>query len=188
MVRAPRSQYDSRYHHDRYYPRPGYVVPALPRGSARIGFRGGSYYFDRGVWYRPSGARFVVVAPPFGIVVPVLPPAYVALRIAGAPYYYADGAYYAPAPGAAGYTVVPPPPGADLAQPIEQPPQALAQAPAAPPEPIFYPRNGQSAGLTEADRRDCNRWATTQPNAVADADVFQRAVAACMDGRGYTVR
>ena len=60
---GPRAQmrYDSRYHHDRYYPRPGYVVPALPRGSVRIAYRGGSYFFHGGVWYRPSGARFVVV-------------------------------------------------------------------------------------------------------------------------------
>ena len=55
-------------------------------------------------------------------------------------------------------------------------------------DPIFYPRNGQSAEQTEADRQDCNRWATTQPNAMNDASIFQRATFACMDGRGYTVR
>jgi hypothetical protein len=55
-------------------------------------------------------------------------------------------------------------------------------------EPVIYPRNGQSAAQTEADRQECNRWATTQPAAVADAQVFQRAVAACMDGRGYTLK
>ncbi len=55
-------------------------------------------------------------------------------------------------------------------------------------EPIFYPKNGQSATLLENDRRDCNRWATTQPNAMADASIFQRATYACMEGRGYTVR
>jgi len=62
-------------------------------------------------------------------------------------------------------------------------PQAATAA-----EPIFYPRNGQSAEQTEADRRDCNRWATTQRGAMADAGIFQRATFACMDGRGYTVR
>lgn len=39
----------------------------------------------------------------------------------------------------------------------------------------------------EAERRECKRWATTQPAALADASVFQRAVAACLEGRGYTV-
>jgi alkanesulfonate monooxygenase SsuD/methylene tetrahydromethanopterin reductase-like flavin-dependent oxidoreductase (luciferase family) len=56
------------------------------------------------------------------------------------------------------------------------------------PDPIIYPRGGQSPEQTEADRQACNRWATTQPSAMADASVFQRAMAACLDGRGYTVR
>ncbi len=56
------------------------------------------------------------------------------------------------------------------------------------PEPIVYPRNGQSPAQTEADRRACDRWAMTQPSAMADASVFQRATLACMDGRGYTLR
>ena len=91
-----------------------------------------------------------------------------------------------------GYAVVAPPPGADAAQPAPMagPPVAVT-APAAAgaiPEPIVYPRNGQNATQTEADRRECNRWATGQPQAVSDAGVFQRAMAACLDGRGYTVR
>ena len=58
----------------------------------------------------------------------------------------------------------------------------------APPDPVIYPRNGQGAAQTESDRRACDRWAMTQPNAMADASVFQRATLACMDGRGYTMR
>jgi hypothetical protein len=56
------------------------------------------------------------------------------------------------------------------------------------PDPVIYPRNGQSAQQTEADRQECNRWATTQPQALADSSVFLRAVDACMDGRGYTTK
>jgi len=56
------------------------------------------------------------------------------------------------------------------------------------PDPIFYPRNGQSAEALENDRRDCNRWATTQNGAMTDASIFQRATLACMEGRGYTVK
>jgi hypothetical protein len=173
---------DQRYHHDHYYPARGQVVATLPGGSLSIGFGGGNFFVHGGVWFRPQGGRFVVVAPPLGVVVPLLPPAYVSLWIGGAPYYYANGVYYQPAPGQ-GYTVVAPPPDAAAAQPV--PP---APPPSMPPDPIIYPRSGQSAAQTEADRQDCNRWATTQPSAMADASVFQRAVAACMDGRGYTVR
>ena len=67
------------------------------------------------------------------------------------------------------------------------PPAPVVYAPAR-AEPVIYPRNGQNNAQLEADRRDCNRWATTQPAAMADAGVFNRAVEACMDGRGYTLR
>jgi hypothetical protein len=186
---GPGFRLDERYHHDHYYPPRGYAVPVLPRGAVSIAFGGGNYFFHGGVWFRPFGGRFVVTVPPIGVVVPILPPAYVTLPMAGGPVYYANGVYYAPAPGQ-GYTVVPPPPGADSVQPLPPPPPppATPTTPPPPPDPIVYPRNGQSAAQSEADRQECNRWATTQPNAVADASVFQRAVAACLDGRGYTVR
>ena len=125
----------------------------------------------------------MVVLPPMGITVPMLPPAYATLWIAGAPYYYANdyanGVYYAAAPGQ-GYVVVAPPQGVDAVQPV------LAPKPL--PQPIVYPRNGQSAAQTESDQQECTRWATSQAGAMADASVFQRAVSACLDGRGYTVR
>lgn len=177
--RDQRLRLDQRYQHDHYYPHRGQVVPALPRASVSIGFGGGSYFFHGGVWFQPRGGRFVVVVPPRGIVAPALPPAFSTLWIGGLPYYYANDVYYMRAQGP-GYVVVAPPPNAELAQPLP--------APTPLPDPIIYPRNGQSAEQLEQDRQDCNRWATTQPQAMADAQVFQRATAACMDGRGYTVR
>jgi hypothetical protein len=69
---------------------------------------------------------------------------------------------------------------------VEAPP--AVPAPPARPDPVIYPRNGQSAQQLEADRQECNRWATTQPAALADSSVFMRAVDACMDGRGYTTK
>lgn len=176
----PRLGLDQRYHHDHYYPRPGVAMAALPARSVSIGFHGGNWFLHGGVWFRPVGSRFVVALPPIGIVTPLLPPDVVSLWIGGAPYYYANDVYYAPAPGQ-GYVVVAPPPGAETVQPV-------AAAPAGLPEPIVYPRAGQSAAQTDADLQDCRRWAATQPGAPADASVFQRAVAACMEGRGYTVR
>ncbi len=175
VFRTPHIQFDALHRHNHYYPVPGYAVPTLPVGSLSIRFSNTNFFFHGGVWYRPVGTRFVVVLPPIGIYVSILPPAYTTLWIGSSIYYYANGVYYAPA-GVDGYVVVAPPPSADSAQP------------APPPEPVIYPRNGQSAEQTETDRRECNRWATTQPAAVADAGVFQRAFAACMDARGYTVR
>lgn len=71
-----------------------------------------------------------------------------------------------------------------------EPPPVAAPLPVQPsaPDPVIYPRNGQDAQQTEYDRQQCNRWATTQPAAMADAAVFKRAVEACMDGHGYSVR
>lgn len=93
------------------------------------------------------------------------------------------GSYYY-RPWYPGYVVVQPPPVAYYDAPAF--PREPVVAPA--PDPIIYPGNGQSAAQTEADRQDCNRWATTQPRAMADANIFHRATLACMEGRGYTVR
>lgn len=110
-----------------------------------------------------------------GIGVPlVVGPGYYGPGYYGPGYYGAWPAYPAP-------VVVAPP--VAYAEPAAQP------APAKPaPEPIFYPRQGQSAAQVEADRQECNRWATTQPAAMADASVFHRATLACMDAHGYTAR
>jgi hypothetical protein len=173
--RNPHWVYDSRHHLNHYYPARGEVVLGLPAGAIAVRFRNERFFFHGGVWFRPSGPRFVVVAPPIGIVVSVLPPAYVTRWVGGAPYYYANGTYYAPAPG--GYVVAAPPPNIDTAPP--PPPSA--------PEPVIYPRNGQSPEQTSADRSACAQWATREA-AGKEASVYQRAFAACMDGRGYTVR
>jgi hypothetical protein len=175
--RPPQLHLDPRHQHDRYYPRRGYVAPALPPGSAHITFQGRPYYFHGGVWFRPSGSGFVVVMPPVGIVLPLLPAVHVRLWIGGMPYYYANGIYYAAAPGPA-YVVVAPPPGVEGAR-AERNTAA---------EPVIYPREGQSDEQTEADRLECNAWAEEQPGAAADPEVFMRAIEACMDGRGYSVR
>lgn len=70
---------------------------------------------------------------------------------------------------------------------VQTPPQPVPST-TRPADPVIYPSQGQSAQQTEADRQDCNRWATTQPSAMADASVFHRATLACLEGRGYTVR
>ena len=100
-------------------------------------------------------------------------------------YYYSRPYYYP------GYVIVEPPPVVYReAQPVPPAPAAPVREPAAKavPDPIFYPRDGQSAAQAEADRVECNRWATTQPSAMSDASVFHRATLACMEGHGYVVK
>jgi len=134
-----------------YAPAYGSYVNGLPTGSVSVSVGGGRYWRHGGVWYRPWGPRWVVVAPP---VMMGPPPVIVQERPA--------------------VVVEEGPP------PVRIPPSR--------PDPIIYPRQGQNAHQTEADRQDCNRWATTQPSAMGDASIFYRAVEACMDGRGYTMK
>ncbi|MEO7337668.1 MAG: hypothetical protein ABIV63_13905 [Caldimonas sp.] len=95
------------------------------------------------------------------------------------------GTYYALSPWYPGVAyVVPPAPVYEVVSPPPPPVQVTRAA----PDPIIYPNRGQSAAQTEADRQACNRWATSQPSAMADASVFHRATLACMEGRGYTLK
>ena len=134
---TPHWAFDDRFHHNHYYPVPGYAVTVLPAGHLVVNYRGGRYFYHSGVWFKPAGAGFVVVRPPRGVIVQVLPPAYTTVWIGGAPYYYANDVYYAQAPG--GYVVADPPMGA-VATPADQapPPQAAAPAPGGAPSGTWY--------------------------------------------------
>jgi hypothetical protein len=185
---------DSRYDHGRYYPPRGSVFRSLPDGY-RPYYRGGSrYYFNGGIWYAPRGPEFVVVSPPPGLVISALPPYYSTVWIGGVPYYYADDVYYSWQPDQNAYAVVDPPDNAD-APSAPPPPPDSAQA-----DLIIYPKNGQTKEQQAADQFECYNWAKgqtgfdpTQPgggvsdNADAARSNYNRAMSACLQGRGYQV-
>jgi hypothetical protein len=184
---------DSRYQHDRYYPVRGQYIERMPGGHRVVVYGRTRYYFHGGAWYRPQGRRFVVIAPPFGMVVPFLPPYYATIWVGYAPYYYANDVYYAQ--GAGGYVVVEPPKGdvSQTAPPTGQPTTGQV---------FIYPRQGQSEQKQTTDRYECHSWAVSQagydpthpPAGMPEAQMlpkradYQRASAACLDGRGYTVK
>lgn len=195
---------DARYNHGRYYAPVGTVARALPPDYRPYYHHGAPFYFSGGVWYAPRGPGFVVVTPPVGLVISVLPPYYSTVWVGGVPYYYADSVYYTAQPDQSGYAVVEPPPGAD------QPPADGSddgQASGAPPAPassmdfVIYPKNGQSKDQQAADQYECHNWAKsqsgfdpTQPNggvAPGDGDrshsYYDRAMSACLQGRGYQI-
>lgn len=186
---------DQRYNHGHFYPPAGTVFNALP-GAYRPYFRGNQrYYFSAGVWYAPRGPGFVVVQPPLGLVISVLPPYYSTVWVGGIPYYYADNVYYTAQPDQSGYAVVDPPDNADQPSPPPDPAQG-AQS-----DLIIYPKNGQSNDQQAADQFECNNWSKsqtgfdpTQPGggvSSGDADGarnnYDRAMSACLQGRGYQV-
>jgi hypothetical protein len=182
---------DSRYNHGRYYPPMGTQRPSLPEGY-RPYYRGGNrFYFSGGIWYAPRGPGFVVIRPPAGLVISVLPPYYSTVWFGGVPYYYADNVYYSWQPDQNGYAVVDPPDNADE----PSPPPDTAQD-----DLMIYPKNGQSKEQQAADQFECHNWAKGQTgfdptqsgggvsgNADAVRNNYNRAISACMQGRGYQV-
>ena len=106
-------------------------------------------------------------------------------------------------PGSAGNPVVelPPSNAAPPQSPAQQPPQgqpgdALAHAPSG--QVFMYPRQGQDEQQQGRDRDECYRWALGQigydPSkssaglSPAQTTNYYRAMGACLDGRGYSVR
>jgi hypothetical protein len=135
-----------------------------------------------------------VVAPPPGLVISVLPPYYSTVWFGGVPYYYADNVYYSWQPDQNGYAVVDPPDNADA----PSPPPPAADTP--PTDLMIYPKNGQSKEQQAADQYECNNWAKgqtgfdpTQPGGGVSGNVdaarnnYDRAMSACLQGRGYQV-
>ena len=189
---AHAAHFDTRYGHNRYYSERGVTVRTVP-GRPYTVYRGGAaFYYSSGVWYAPRGPSFVVVAAPVGVFVPVLPPYYTTVWVGGAPYYYADDTYYTWRADENGYEVV---------DPMTDPNVASTQAP--PSDDLFiYPQNGQSQEQQSSDRYECHKWANSQTDydptqaagGVAPEQAFgkradyQRAMRACLEGRGYSVR
>ena len=185
------THFDARYHHDQYYPARGYGAGELPHGAIAVNHYSGRYWYHGGVWWAPRGPRWVVVGPPFGVFVPFLPPFYTTVWFGGLPYYYANDAYYVWRDQERGYEVVEPPAEA-----------AASTEPPAPEDVFMYPRNGQSAEQQARDRYECHRWAAdqtgfdpTRPDggvgsgqARAKRGEYLRAITACLEGRGYSVK
>ncbi|WP_321527545.1 DUF6515 family protein [Sedimenticola selenatireducens] len=170
------------------YPSRGAVVDRMPRGNRVINYRGHPYHFHDGIWYRPFGSRFMVVAPPAGLMVPLLPRGAVVLTIGGVPHYRYGGVYYVHEHD--GYRVV--------ERPVEVP---VVIDPAS-DELFVYPREAQSAAQQANDRFECHEWASDQAGydptrngggvsgekrAERRSD-YLRAMTACMEARGYSVR
>jgi len=180
---------DVRYQHNHDYPARGQAVRTLPSGHREVFYHGARYHYYGGVWYRPSGGRFLTIAPPIGLFVPFLPAFYSTIWFGGIPYYYANEIYYTPTVG--GYTVVDPPQG-EVSQ--TQPSAGQTQA----GQLFVYPRQGQSQKQQADDRYACHSWAVDQTNydptktpagvSESQRDNYRRAMATCLDGRGYTVK
>jgi hypothetical protein len=125
-----------------------------------------------------------------GLYFATLPLYYSTLWLDGVPYYYADDVYYRYDGRVRQYVTVAPPPDA----------QSQDGAPAqVGTDLIAYPKNGQSAEQQAKDKYECHHWATAQsgfdptlgaaaPASQTKRSDYMRAQAACLDGRGYSVK
>lgn len=187
----PGFKFDKRYDHNRYYPPPDYRVKVLPQRRHTIHYHNRDYFYISGIWYLSSGASYVVVRPPLGIIVPILPPFYTTIWFGGVPYYYANDVYYVWRGDMNGYEVAAPP-----EKESDPPPAYVAD------ELFAYPKEGQSEQQQADDKYACHRWGVdqtgydpTQPPSNLSVkelnkkrEEYNRAMKACLEGKGYSVR
>lgn len=170
-------------------PPPSRVVPRLPPGYRSYNWGGSPYYQHGGHWYRPYGGSYALIGAPFGLFVPYLPSYYTTLWIGGTRYYVADDTYYLYEPQRRGYVVARSPyqdSDEDEEGGDEQPAKDL----------YIYPTRGQSEQQQSDDRYECHRWGVgqahydpTEAEYRAEArEQYDRAVTACLTGRGYSVK
>ena len=172
-----------------HYPSVGHSVPRLPNGYESLRLGRNDYHYHAGVFYRlRAPGTYVVVRAPIGARVHFLPLGYVSFFVGTRRYFYANFTYYLWDAAMRDYVVVAAPAGAD---------EAVAAASDKGTSELFvYPKEGQSDEQRDRDRYECYLWAVDQthfdPSAespdVTKAADYRRALSACLEGRGYTVK
>jgi hypothetical protein len=191
--------YPAGYHGGSYG---AYGAYAHAGGYYGHGYSTGAYW--RGGYWRGGFWPRAYYGVGFSWFLPVLPLAYATYWYSGIPYYYANDVYYTYNPGYDGYVATDPPPVADSSGSSDgsagaAPGGAQVQSAPAPGSgdqggPIagqifMYPKNGQSAEQQATDKAECQQWAAQQAGQVAqNGSDYQRAMSACVEGRGYSAR
>jgi hypothetical protein len=171
-----------------YGPGFAWFLPVLPFGYATYYWGGTPYYYYDNAYYNwdPSQNGYVATDPP-----PVMqsgsddpPPSDVP------PASDAPSPDYQPAPQSNyAYT---PPPGANSTPPPAAPRGNWSSA----ADIYVYPRNGQNEQQTSNDRFECHKWSVAQTgfdptrsmNLQGTSADYRRAMGACLDARGYSVK
>ena len=107
-----RNYYPTPFRYTYNYPRYGQRYTSLNFNFNIIPFGGIGYRYYSGVFYRPFGSYFQVVAPPVGICINVLPFGYSRFYYGDMPYYFYGNTFYREYNNY--YQVVEPPLGAKL--------------------------------------------------------------------------
>lgn len=175
-----------------YRPRPDRIVPRVPPGYREYRWGGQPYYHYGARWYRPYGSSFLIVGAPFGLFVPYLPAYYTTFWYGGTRYFLADETYYLYDPVRRGYIVTRSPYGNDRDEDDEDGRDTVPSS----AELFVYPMRGQSESQQAEDRYQCHRWAADQAHydpteseyRATERAEYDRAISACLTGRGYSVK
>lgn len=182
-----RSSYGSSYDRSRYYP---------------ITVRSNNYFYRDGRYYSNRSGRYISVSAPIGARVSFLPNSAISIVYGNSRYFRVGLTWYL---GRSNYYEV-----------IERPPviveqQVLVEQPQYPdtyeeniqpgyeeqrPNLVIYPASGQSENQQDKDNYECYRWSKNESNYdptepyqdLNNKDLYVRAMTACMESRGYTVR
>ena len=183
-------RYDRRFdrhavsHRSRYF-HPGYRLGHLPSRHHHFVHRGRDYYYFGGSFFLHPGDHYEVVHPPYGARVPYLPPGYVTFHVGPRRYFYFNYVYYLWDEHHRDYIVVEEPAGAE---------EAVVRGISS--EIYAYPAQGQSAAEQDRDYYDCHTWSvdesgydpTLEGQNVYKSRDYRRAMIACLEARGYSVR
>ena len=180
-------------HRHRDWVRPGRIVRTMPWGYREIRHSSHRYFFADGLWYQPWGSSYISIGAPLGVVISTLPLGFVTYNIGGYLHYrYADTWYRR---HDSGYIVV--------ERPANAPVSDDDSAADSDGDALYaYPRDGQTEERQAQDRFECHEWAVGQtgydPSLVSPAGSdagqldkrpdYLRAITACLESRGYTVR
>ena len=180
---------DRASHRSAHYPSVGHRVRTLPQGHRTIRVNQQNYRYYNGSFYRPArDGVYVVVRAPIGARVGTLPPGYISFGIGSRRYFYANFTYYLWDRDRTEYIVVEEPEGAEAA--------IVSASETTSGELFVYPNEGQSDEQRDRDRYECYLWASEQTDydpssgdpEIANASDYRRAISACLEGRGYTVK
>lgn len=179
-----------RTSHRHHYYAPGRRFEQLPSGRHRFNHRGKDYYYFGGNYFHHSHNHYITVRAPIGARVPYLAPGYVRFNLNSNRYYYSGYTYYRWDDRRRDYIVIAEPRGASEAI------VTAAASSSSSGEIYAYPAKGQSAEQQDRDYYDCHVWGVDKsdydPSMEAqDADRaqdYRRAMTACLEGRGYSVK
>jgi len=183
--------YSTRYLapiHIHYHP-VGHHIHVLPVNYISIYVSSLPYFYYEGIYYRSISDGYVVVEAPIGALVAELPVGYVAFNNGYDTYFYVNATYYRWSDSDTAFVVVKKPKGADEAIKEETEDRLYA-----------YPNANQSEEQQAKDRYECHQWAVSESHvdptledekqdlSTDDVMNYRRALAACLEGRDYTVK